>query len=59
MARVMNQMPLHDITYDCSGNPEIILMAAEGDEAEGEVSDSLWHSGTAVTKPKHSNYDKD
>lgn len=59
MARIMQSMPSHDITRDCSTNPLFILMAAEDDEAECEATDSLWLSGAAVTQPKQSNYDKD
>lgn len=57
MATIMQQLPEHDVSCDVSQNPELILMAAEGDEDACDSTTSLWLAGQAVTKPKHSNYD--
>lgn len=56
--RIMNQLPEHDVSCDCSLNPEILLMMAEQDESTCDETESLWMAGKAITTPKHSNYDK-
>lgn len=53
MAQIMFQMPDYDIAvYDCSTNPEILLLMAEEDEAECDAIESTWLAGRAVTKPQ-------
>jgi hypothetical protein len=53
MAQVMQQMPDYDIAiYDCSTNPEILLLMAEQDEAECDAVESTWLAGLAITKPQ-------
>jgi hypothetical protein len=53
MALVMHPMPDYDIAiYDCSTNPEILLLMAEQDEAECDAVESTWLAGLAVTKPQ-------
>lgn len=43
---------IYDVSFDCSTNPEHILMTAQGDEDECDMEVSLWLSGKCVTKPK-------
>lgn len=53
MAKVVVPMPEHDITVDVSTNPEFLLMIAEQeDQSEGDVLQSFWLAGQAVTKPQ-------
>ena len=59
MARISVGLPDFDITIDVSTNPENLLMQAQGDDDQVDVSLSIWLSGNAVTKPKHSNYESD
>jgi len=59
MPKLIIRLPDFEATFDISTNPEIILMAAEGDEAECYVLCSNWISGMAVTQPKQSNYNGD
>lgn len=57
MAQIMFQLAEHDISRDCSLNPEILLMAAQEDNTDED--ESLWLAGLAVTSPKTSKYDKE
>ena len=59
MAFIMRQMPEHDITCCMDTNPELILMRMQGDEAEAEIEESQWLSGTYATPPKSSNTTKE
>lgn len=58
MARIATSLPEYDVTFDVSSNPELIHMAIEGDD-EFDVTESQWLAMQYVTKPKHSNYDKE
>jgi hypothetical protein len=57
MAYIMNQLPAHDVSFDVSLNPELILMRMQGDDYECDVEESQWLSGTYATQPKQSSYD--
>lgn len=57
MTRIATSLPEYDVSFDLSTNPEIILMAAEGDDDECDVTESQWLAAQYVTKPKHSNYE--
>ena len=56
MAQIMYQFLDSDDAIDVSQNPEIILMTAEGDEAECDSLESLMLAGLAVTKSKSIDY---
>lgn len=45
-----------DEGFDVSTNPEIALMIAQGDVAESEAEESVWHSASAITRPQPINY---
>ena len=53
--RLMYEQREYD-AFDASTNPEIILMRQQDDEQECDLEDSMWHAGTAVTKPKLNDY---
>lgn len=57
MAKIMCELYTEYIdTFDVLNNPEIMLLMAEHDDAECEVTESFWRAGLAVTKPLSNDY---
>ena len=50
----LNYLTYDTAAYDCSTNPEILLLMAEQDDADCDALESQWLAGQAVTQPKHS-----